>query len=76
MTGLSFCTCSVLLIDEVDKFSHKVNENRQFYVVKTHTDVEQQVESYLLLCRYNYAAINVMPQYPPYGGRQGEYREK
>ena len=46
--GLSFCT-HTLLIDELNKISHKICESTQFKVVKVHTDVEQHVESYLLM---------------------------
>ena len=51
--GLSFCTRCALLIDEVDKLNHKISEKTQFKVVKAHTDAEQQVENYLLMCCYN-----------------------
>ena len=47
MTSLNFCARRVLSIHEVNQLSHTVSENRQFKVVEVHTDVEQQVSTYL-----------------------------
>ena len=47
--GLSFCSHCALSIDEVDELNHKISENRQFKVVKTHTGVEQQVGTRLAI---------------------------
>ena len=52
IAGLSFCAHCAILIDEADEFSHKKSENRQLKLVKAHADVEQQVETKLLMCCY------------------------